>query len=161
LSINATLLGQMITFAIFVWFTMRFVWPGLEQALEARENKIASGLAKAERAEKMLQNAKHDAEKIHNDAKRECSLLLEKARKDSDFIIEQAKKEAQDERDNIIRSGDAQVAQAFKQAKAKLLEDVTELVIAGVEKVLAREVKAADHIALIEQVISHKEASGG
>ena len=50
MSINATLIVQMIVFAILVWFTMKFVWPPITAALDERAKKIADGLSAADKA---------------------------------------------------------------------------------------------------------------
>ena len=65
----SSLFGQAVTFAIFVWFTMRFVWPAIIEAMEKREHAIADGLAAAERGHHELQRAHHQADEEINRAR--------------------------------------------------------------------------------------------
>lgn len=152
MNIGATLFGQMITFAIFVWFTMKFVWPMLETTLEERKKKIADGLAAAEKGHKTLENAEDFAKKQVNQTKEKTHQMIEQAGKQAAQIIEDAKQAALKERDTILASGHAQIEQAVHQAKSELQQQVAQLVVQGTEKILDRSINVEDHQSVLQQI---------
>ncbi|PKT23092.1 F0F1 ATP synthase subunit B, partial [Klebsiella pneumoniae] len=95
MNISATLLGQAISFALFVWFCMKYVWPPLMQAIEERQKKIADGLQAAERAAKDLDLAQANASDQLKEAKRTATEIIEQANKRKSQIIDEAREEAQ------------------------------------------------------------------
>merc|ERR1711990_1129359 len=114
-NINFTLIGQMLTFAIFSWFTMTYVWPMLEEALKERSKKIADGLSAAKEGHEILAKSKEQASNL----------------------IEEAKKEARKESDNMIRTAKVHIQQERNQARASLQNEIVNLVVKGVEKILS------------------------
>src|ERR1700722_15503516 len=102
MDINATLIGQLLTFLILIWFTMKYVWPPLTKAMRDREKKIAAGLAAAERGKKELEHAEHKALTIIRDAKLEASQVIELAHKRSSQIVEEGKENARIEGNRIL-----------------------------------------------------------
>lgn len=150
MDINLTLLGQMITFAIFVWFTMKFVWPVLEKMLKERQEKIAEGLYAAERGHKELELAQKEAIKELKEAREQATHTLEQARKQAILIVEQAKRDAQAEKEKILALGKAELEQEERQARAQLKNEVVNLSIFGAEKILKRAVNDIDQKTLLE-----------
>jgi F-type H+-transporting ATPase subunit b len=144
-SINATLLGQMLTFAVFVWFTMKFVWPILTGAMEERATRIADGLAASEKGKHELEQAEERAKVYMREGKTQAAEAMANAQKRGDEIIEEAKQAARVEGDKIIAAAKAQVDQEIQQAKERLQQEVAKLAIAGAEQVLMREVDANAH----------------
>ncbi len=139
----------MITFALFVWFTMKFVWPPLEKALVARQQKIAEGLAAAERGQKELEvSQKYAIQHIH-EARAKAKETLEHAQKQAAAIIDQAKAEAQQERLQIVSLAHAEIEQERLMVKAQLQQEVVGLAIKSTEKLLNRVMTAADHNTLL------------
>ncbi|MFM8453552.1 MAG: F0F1 ATP synthase subunit B [Gammaproteobacteria bacterium] len=151
MSINATLIGQMLTFLLFVWFTMRFVWPPLNIALEARKEKIATGLAAAEEGEQKLIQARHEAEKLRHDAQIQAHQILEQAEKRKLQILEQARVHAQTLHENILKDGRLRIKEETQQAKQHLESQLIELLGSTCLKLLGREIKVQDHKALLGQ----------
>lgn len=145
MNINATLFGQMITFAIFVWFTMRVIWPLLSAQLDERKKRIADGLAAAEQGQKFLSVAEEKAKSKINEAKLHCYKILEDASREAAQIVDAAREQASKERDDIIASGHDQVTRAVRQAKAELQSQIANLVVMGAEKILERSINPADH----------------
>lgn len=143
--INATLFGQMITFAIFVWFTMKVVWPILNSQLEERKKTIADGLAAAEEGRNILSRAEAEAKRKISEARQHCYKILEQADVEAGIILEDARAQARIERDEIINSGHHSVQKAINKAKKELQEQVADIAILGAEKILQRSVTAADH----------------
>lgn len=150
MDINATLIGQMITFAIFVWFTMRFVWPLLEKVLKERQEKISEGLMAAERGHNELEVAQKYAIQHIHEARSQAAHLVDQAHKQANLILEEAKATAQQERERIIHSGQIEIEQARQATRTKLQEEVGALVVSMTEKLLKRALNHSDQTALLE-----------
>jgi F-type H+-transporting ATPase subunit b len=151
-NINATLLGQMITFAVFVWFTMRFVWPLLMQAIEERQAKIADGLAAAEKGRHELELAEVRAKELLRERKQHAAEIVARAQKRANEIIEEAKISARTESERILGSARAQISQDLQEARDKLQREVGQLAIAAAEQILMREVDAEAHQDLVNKL---------
>ena len=152
MDLGPTLFGQMITFAIFVWFTMKFVWPLLEVALEERKKKIADGLAAAEKGHEELALANEKTKRKLKKTKEHCHFLILEAEKQREKIIEKAKIEARQERDDMLASGKIQLVQATHLAKMELQTQLAEIVVKGAEQLLKRSIKEADHTQLLDKL---------
>jgi F-type H+-transporting ATPase subunit b len=151
-SINATLLGQMITFAVFVWFTMRFVWPLLMQAIEERQAKIADGLAAAEKGRHELELAEVRAKELLRERKQHAAEIVAHAQKRANEIIEEAKISARTESERILGSAHTQISQDLQEARDKLQREVGQLAIAAAEQILMREVDAEAHQEIVNKL---------
>jgi len=145
MGINATLIGQMIAFGIFVWFTMKFVWPNITQAMRARQEKISEGLAAAERGRKDLEEADQQKAELLKEARGKANEILDQANKRSNELVEEARTAARTEGDRLLAQARAQIEQELNQAKQELREQVVTLAITGATKVLEREVDAKAH----------------
>lgn len=152
MSINATLLGQIITFVVLIWFTMKFVWPLLTTAMDERAAKIADGLAAAEKGKHELELAESRAKTLLKEGKANAADLVTHASKRADEIIEEAKQAARGEQEKIVAAAQAQIAQEIQQAKERLQQEVARLAIAGAEQVLMREVDANAHKDLLTKL---------
>lgn len=153
MNINATLIGQMITFALFVWFTMKFVWPNLEKTLKERQHKIAEGLQAAERGHKELEIAQKYAIQHIHEARSKAVEAIEQAKKQAAFIIEQARQEANLEREQILTLGQAEVKQQQRVAREELKNEVASLVVLSAEKLLSRTITETDKKAFLDKGI--------
>lgn len=152
MNINLTLIGQSITFAVFVWFCMKFVWPPIVAALEARKKQIADGLAAADRGKHELELAAKRASETLHDAKIKASEIIAQAEKRASQIIDEAKNAAKGEGDRMIAAAKAEIEQESHRAREALRSEVAVLVIAGAEKVLRREIDAKAHADLLEAI---------
>jgi len=94
IDVNATLIGQLLTFLVLVWFTMKYVWPPITGAIQNREKTIAAGLEAAERGKRELEQAEHSALTIVRDAKLEATQIIDQAHKRSTQIVDEAKENA-------------------------------------------------------------------
>jgi len=151
MNINLTLIGQLISFVVFVWFTMKFVWTPIMNALEQRRKEIADGLAAAERGQhEQVLAEKRAVEQIH-EAKQQAAEIVNNAHKRANEIIEEAKNDAKAEGDRILTAANAEVEQEINRAKEALRERVAELVISGAQKVLQKEINADVHKDVVEQ----------
>jgi F-type H+-transporting ATPase subunit b len=153
MDINLTLLGQMITFAIFIWFTMKFVWPPIVKALKDRQDKIAAGLAAAEQGEQALQVAKQQIVEQMNEAKAEGAKILEQAHQRALHIIEEAKVQARQEGERLVQLAQGEIKREYNQARADLIKQMAGIAAAGAEKILGREVDHASNDRLIDELV--------
>jgi len=151
-SINATLIGQMITFALLVWFTMKYIWPPLFDSLEERRKKIAEGLAAAERGQEEMQLAEKKAKGVLKEAKQQSSEIISVAQKRANEMVEEAKELAKKEGERIIVAAKAQVDQEIQQAKENLRQEVAMLALSAAEQILGAEIDQAKHQDIITKV---------
>ncbi|WP_354622887.1 F0F1 ATP synthase subunit B [Psychromonas sp. MME2] len=154
MNINATLLGQAIAFAFFVWFCMKFVWPPLIAAIEARQKLISDGLTQAERAAKNLELAKVKASESLKEAKSQAVVIIEQANKRRTQIVEEAKAEGEIERQKIITQGQAEVEAERNRAREELRQQVSTLAIAGAEKIIKRTIDKEANSDIIDKLVA-------
>ncbi|SHO56222.1 F0F1 ATP synthase subunit B [Vibrio quintilis] len=152
MNINATLFGQAIAFALFVWFCMKFVWPPLMTAIEERQKKIADGLSAAERAEKDLDLAKANASERIKEAKRAAAEVIEQANKRKLQIIDEARVEAEGEREKIIAQAEAEIESLRNRARDDLRKQVAVLAVTGAEKILERSIDKEAHKDILDNI---------
>lgn len=149
---NVTLLGQAITFAILVWFTMKFVWPPLTNMMEERAKRIADGLAAAERGKQDLEAAeKRVADEVRK-AKQQAMEIIATAEKRATQIVDEAKDNASTEGARIVADAKGQIDQEVMRAKEALREHVAQLAVIGAEKILRKEIDAAKHADLLSSI---------
>jgi F-type H+-transporting ATPase subunit b len=152
MNINATMIGQSITFFVFVWFCMKFVWPPIVSALEARRKQIADGLAASERGKHELElAAKRASENLH-EAKLKAAEIITQAEKRALQLVDEAKNAAKEEGDRMIVAAKAEIEQESHRAREALRGEVAQLVVAGASRVLRREVNPQAHADLLEAI---------
>jgi F-type H+-transporting ATPase subunit b len=151
-NINLTLIGQLIAFAIFVWFCMKFVWPPITNAMDARQKKIAEGLDAAGRAERDLKLAQEKATQMLRDTKKTAAEMLDKANKTASEIVEEAKQTARAEGERLIANAKTEIDLEVNRVKEDLRAQVSVLAVAGAEKILGSSVDASAHNQLVEQL---------
>lgn len=152
MNINATLIGQSITFFVFVWFCMQFVWPPIMNALAERRKQIADGLAAGERGKHELELASKRAVENLHEAKQKAAEIIGQADKRAAQLVEEAKATAKIEADRMIAGAQASIAQETVRAKEALRTQVAGLAVAGAEKILRREVDAKAHADLLDAI---------
>ena len=152
MNINLTLIGQLIAFVAFVAFCMRFVWPPIVSAMAERQQKIADGLAAADRAGHDLELAQKRATEEMADAKREAAVIIDAANKRASALIDEAKVAAVAEADRVKAAAAAEVEQERARAQEQLMSQVSSLALAGAEKVLGSEIDAAKHAELLKSL---------
>ena len=154
MSINATLFVQAIVFAILVWFTMKFVWPPIANALDERAEKIASGLKAAENAQLELANAHKHVEVELAKNRSESAARMAEAEHRALAIIDEAKLRATEEANKIIAAARAEAEQAVLRGRDQLRDQVAVLAVKGAEQILRKEVNAGVHAELLNQLKS-------
>jgi F-type H+-transporting ATPase subunit b len=154
MNINATLFGQTIMFAMFVWFCMKFVWPPIMAALEARKKQIADGLAAAERGKHDLELAAHRSADLIREAKEKAAEIISLSDKRASEIVEAAKVQAHAEGERIVVAAKAEIEQEVFRAKEQLRTQVSAVALAGAGKILGREIDAKAHNDLLEKLVA-------
>ncbi|GAB3380543.1 F0F1 ATP synthase subunit B [Lysobacter fragariae] len=149
---NITLLGQMISFAILIWFTVKFIWPPLIKAIEERQQKIAEGLAAADNAQKNLAQAQDKVNEELKLARTKANEIIDQAHQRANQIIDQAKNDAIAEANRQKAVAEAEIVAAANRAKEDLRKHVSSLAVSGAEKLLRREVDANAHKALLDEL---------
>jgi F-type H+-transporting ATPase subunit b len=152
MNINATLLGQMIAFAILIWFTVRFIWPPVLAAIEERQKKIADGLAAADKGARSLEEAREQIAGMIKDARAQAADILNQANKRSTEMVEEAKGEARKEGERLVTAARAQIQQEIGQAREALRREVAALAVAGAKQILEREIDSKTHADLLDKV---------
>jgi F-type H+-transporting ATPase subunit b len=152
MNINATLIGQSISFLLFVLFCMKFVWPAITNAMAERAKKIAEGLEAADHAKQDLELAKQGAVKKLTDAKHEAQSIIDQANKRANKIVEDAQQQAQAEADLIRTAAQNDAQQELARAKDALQKQVARLAVEGAEKILESSVDASAHKAMLDNL---------
>lgn len=151
MEINITLLGQLITFSVFVWFTMKFVWPPILKVMKEREQRIADGLADAERGQQALELARLKADEYLQEAKQQAVEIIEQANKRANQMSEESKQQIRIENERLLTIARADIQQEWQTAQQKLRAEVANLVIATTEKILAQSLDSVAQHALVKQ----------
>lgn len=152
MNLNATLFFQMIVFFVLAWFTMKFIWPPLTRAMDDRRQKIADGLAAAEKGKADLAQAQARINLIEANAKNDNHARMVEAEKQAAAIIDQARREAESEKARILAQAQQDAAQEVQRAREALRAEVAQLAIKGAEQILKREVDAKAHAELLDQL---------
>jgi F-type H+-transporting ATPase subunit b len=154
MNVNATFLGEMIAFVVFVIFCMKYVWPPIIGAIEARQATIADGLAASDRAAKDLELAQEKATAQLKEAKAQAAEIIEAAKKRETQLVEEAAEKAQAEKEKILAAGHAEIETERNQAKEELRQQVAALAIVGAEKILERSIDAAAHSDILDKLVA-------
>jgi F-type H+-transporting ATPase subunit b len=152
MNLNYTMIGQSITFFLFIWFCWKFIWPPLINAMRERQTTIAEGLAAAERASLDLELAQERVSDQLKEAKEEAAQLIEQARKRVNSMIEEAKDDAREEGERLKEAAKADIELEMNRAKEALRTQVATLVVSGAERVLGESIDAQRHSRLLEQL---------
>jgi len=152
MNLNFTMIGQTVTFIVFVWACWKWIWPLLIDAMRERQEAIAEGLAAAERAAKDLELAQERATDQLKDAKDEAAGLIEQARSRANQMIEDAKNDAREEGERLKEAARSEIEQEVNRAKETLRAQVAALAVAGAEQVLGESVDASRHSALLDKL---------
>ncbi len=152
MNVTFTLIGQMITFAILVWFVMRFLWKPLTAMMEERTRRIADGLAAAERGRHDLELAKERAAELLREARENAAEVIHQAQRRAVEIVDQSKEDAQAEGQRILTAARSEIEQEVARAKEELRRQVAALAVAGAERILRREIDARAHGELLKEL---------
>jgi F-type H+-transporting ATPase subunit b len=152
MNINLTLFAQAATFAAFIWFCAKLIWPFLMRAIDARQKQIADGLAAAERGRQDLEQASQRTAEMLQETRQQAQDILAQAERRAAQIVEEAKHAAKAEGERLVAGARAEIEQEVSRAKEALRTQVAALAVAGAERILEREVDAKAHADLLRQV---------
>ena len=145
MNINLTLIGQTVTFIIFVWFCMKFIWPPIMNALNERRKTISDGLAAAEQGQREREKGQMDANELVEEAKSQAQKIVARAEKRGAEVVADAKNDAQTEGERILNAARGEIEMEANRAREQLRVQVAQLAISGAEQILAKEVDAKTH----------------
>jgi F-type H+-transporting ATPase subunit b len=151
-NLNASLFAEMFAFALFVWATMKFVWPVLLGAMTAREKTIADGLAAGERGKQELAKAHDEAGVILKDARGKAAEAVNVANQQASHLLEEARKESQAERQRQVEAAKAEIQMELNRAKDALRAEVAKVALSAAERIIEREIDAKAHKALLDEL---------
>jgi F-type H+-transporting ATPase subunit b len=154
MNFNATIIGQSIAFAFFVWFCMKYVWPPIVAILEERQKRVADGLEAAERGQKDLRLAQENVVKQLQEVKQQSAEILDQANKRASQIIEEAKELGREEGKRMVVAAKAEIEQETYRAKEELRSHVSAIAIAGAEKILERSIDQAANEDILSKLAS-------
>jgi F-type H+-transporting ATPase subunit b len=152
MNLNLSLVAQAITFAAFIWFTVKFVWPPMLRAIEARQKTIADGLAAAEQGKRSLELSTRQADESVSQARSRAAEVLAQAERRAAQMIEEARNAAKEEGSREKAAAKAEIEQQVTRAREQLRDQVASLAVAGAEKILRREVDAKAHGELLDAI---------
>jgi F-type H+-transporting ATPase subunit b len=152
MNFNLTLITQAAAFALFIWFTVKFVWPPLLRAIENRQKQIADGLAAGEQGRKSLEISSREAEQVVQKARERAAEIVSQAEKRGTQMVEEARANARVEGDREVAAAKAEIEQEITRAREQLRDQVAQLAVAGAEKILRREVDAKAHAQLLDSI---------
>jgi len=154
MNFNATLIGQSITFIVFVWFCMKYIWPPIMAALAQRKEKIAEGLAAADRGKHEQELAQKKATQRLQEAKQQAAEIIGRAEKRAAEIVDEAKVDAREEGERMKAAARAEIDQEVNRAKEALRGQVVEIATAGAGRILKRELDKTANDALIADLVA-------
>lgn len=152
MNINATILAQMLIFAVLVWICVSWIWPMTLRNMVKRETRIADGLAAADKGQKSLADASGRAEALLKDARDKALQIEEHARKRANEMVEQAKTTASAEGERLIVAAKQRITQEAMSAREELRRQVAALAVSGAGKILEREVDARTHADVLDKL---------
>jgi F-type H+-transporting ATPase subunit b len=152
MNLNLTLIAQAITFTVFIWFTVKFIWPHMLRAIETRQKTIADGLAAAEEGRRSLELSHQKADEELRKTRERAAELLAQAERRAAQMIEEARNAAKEEGDREKTAAKAEIAQEITRAREQLRDQVASLAVAGAEKILRREVDQKAHAELLDSI---------
>ena len=152
MSITVTIFAQALTFALFIWFTVKFVWPHVLRVIETRQKTIADGLAAAEQGHRSLETSTRQAEEALAQARGRAAEILSQAEKRAAQLVDEARNAAKEEGNREKLAAKSEIAQELTRAREQLRDHVAALAVAGAEKILRREVDAKAHAELLDSI---------
>lgn len=152
MNLNVTLFAQAVTFFLFIFVSVRWVWPMVLKHIEARQKLIADGLAEAERGRSSLADAQKQTEAMVREARERAQEMVAAAEKAANERVEESKSQAKTESERIVAAAKAQIEQEVQAARQQLREQVAQLAVSGAEKILAREVDARAHAEMLNRL---------
>lgn len=154
MNITATLLGQMLAFALLIWFVNKLLWGPLTEMMDKRQKRIADGLAAADKGKHDLELASKRSADILREAKEKAGEIVNNGEKRASEIIEEAKAQAKIEGERIVTGAKAEIEQEVFRAREQLRSQVSAIALAGAGRILGREIDAKAHNDLLDKLVA-------
>ncbi len=154
MDLNATLIGQLITFAVFIAFTVRYIWPPTVKAMEQRKQRIADSLAAAERGKQELELAEHKAAEMVRDAKHQADHIIEEANKRAIHVVEESKRRAHEESERIMDLNRVEIDKETQKARQDLKYQIAFTALNSAESILQHNIDKAANSELLDKLIT-------
>jgi F-type H+-transporting ATPase subunit b len=151
-NIGLTLIVQMVVFILLVWFTMKVVWPMILGPMEERDRKIAQGIADGEKGEKLLVEARGQADAIVREARERANQIIDHAQHRANELVEEAKGEASTEGARIVAAAQQQIQLDTTRAREDLRRAVAGIAVGAASKLLEREIDPRTHADLLDKL---------
>lgn len=146
MNLNATLLGQTISFILFVWFCMKYIWTPLISIIEKRQKQISDSLESIKKSQTESDIARNEALTCLTQARIKAQEILKQAQECKTQILHTAQYEAKQERNKILIQAKEQIKQEKKRASDELRKKIGKLVIESTEKIINRSInEVIDH----------------
>jgi len=152
MNLNLTLIAQAISFTVFIWLTVKFIWPYMLRAIEARQKTIADGLAAAEQGRRSLETSTRQADEAVAQARGRAAEILAQAEKRAVQLVDEARSAAKEEGNREKAAAKAEIEQEVTRAREQLRDHVASLAVAGAEKILRREIDAKAHADMLDAI---------
>jgi len=159
MNINLTLIGQTLSFLLFVWFCKKFVWPPMVNAMQERQTQIADGLAAAEKGQQAQEVAEKEAAELVAQAKTQAAEIIASAEKRGNAVVDEAKTTATSEKERIVASAQAEVEQDVHTAREALRGQVSSIAVAAASKIVDKEIDESAHAGLLDDLVAQLKAS--
>jgi F-type H+-transporting ATPase subunit b len=151
-NINATLIGQVIWFSLFIFFVMKSVWPYFQRIIAERQKTIADGLAAAEKGQRDLSEAKSRADDLIREARVKANQIVDQAQLRANELIEQAKVTALAEGERLVQAARQQTQLESTRARESLRKEVASLALTGASRLLEREIDSRAHADILDKL---------
>jgi len=151
-NITMTLLAQVVAFTIMIWLVNKYMWGPINEVLDKRRQKIADGLAAAEKGQQEQEAARQQIDDEIKQAKTQAAEIITQAQKRANEIVEEAKGAATDEAGRVKAAATAEIEQETSRAREDLRKQVSELAVSGAEKILGKEVDAKAHAKALDEL---------
>lgn len=152
MNITVTLIPQMIAFILLIWFVNKVLWAPLSEMMEARQKRIADGLAAAEKGKHEQELAEKRAKEVLQDAKNQAAEIIAQAQKRSSEIVEESKDNARAEGERIVNAAQAEIEREVAQAREQLRSQLASVAVAGAEKILKKEIDSSAHSSMLNEL---------
>lgn len=153
MNLNATILGQAVSFILFVWFCMKYIWPPIIFAIETRQKKIEKSLISLKKAEEEFLVIQKKMNQTIQDSKEKASFIINEANKQKSMILENAKNIAVEESKKIFLKNKLEIDIKVMQARKNLHKEIVDLSISMAEKIIKENIQKDQNKDLIKKLI--------
>lgn len=153
MNLNATILGQAISFFLFVWFCMKYIWPPIILAIETRQKQIKESLMLSQKAQEKLSVVENEMQKKIQDAKIKASFIVNEANKQKLLILEKARNQALSESKKILLKTESEIEIKIIHARKNLHKEIVNISTYMAEKIIKKNIHKDDKKKFLDELI--------